>query len=158
MKWLALLAFLASAPAGIAGTVTSLSDIRPDLSDVRDLKRDGPYASEWKTPALEANHIEHEGRSVGSYDDHGRGMIRFAVRAGADGKATVSFQDVADTKNFKKFTVNGQKIDIPAPRENGSILSVVLDLGRAGWHQVVAVTELKGARPGRQDGFSVCRR
>ncbi|MFQ8429965.1 hypothetical protein [Amaricoccus sp. W119] len=158
MKWLALLAFLASAPAGFAGTVTSLSDFTPDLSAVRDLKRDGPYASEWKAPALGGNHVDHEGRSAGSYDDGGKGMVRFAVKAGADGKAKVSFQDVGDTKNFKKFTVNGQKIDIPAPRENGSILSVVLDLGRAGWHQVVAATELKSARAGLQDGFSVCRR
>ncbi|TPE53506.1 hypothetical protein [Amaricoccus solimangrovi] len=158
MKRLVLLALLASASASYAGTVTSLSDFTPDLSAVRNIRRDGPYASEWSLPAALGNLADHEGRSAGSFDDGGRGMLKFAVKAGADGKATIAFQDVGDTKYFKSFKVNGHKIDIPEPRKNGSILRVLVDLGSAGWHKVVAVTELKGTRPGRQDGFSVCRR
>ena len=89
--------------------------------------------------------------------DGGEGMVRFGVKAGADGKAVVVFQDVGDTKNFEGFRVNGRKIAVPKPRGNGSILRVLLDFGGAGWHKVVAATTLANPRSGQQDGFSVCR-
>lgn len=158
MKLLVVLALLASASASFADPVSALSNFTPDLSAVKDFKRSGSYASQWKTPQIGGNLVDHEGRSAGSFDDGGQGQVTFAVKAGSDGKATVVFQDVGDTKNFKDFTVNGKHIDVPAPRKNGGVLRVVLDFGKAGWHKVVATTTLKNNRAGRQDGFSVCRR
>lgn len=152
-----MLALLCSASVGYAGSVVSLADSNAERSETRNARRAGGYESQWSQLAERENLTDHEGRSAGSFEDGGKGVVRFGVMAGADGKAVVAFQDVGDTKNFKSFTVNGQKIDIPEPRKNGSILRVVIDFGRAGWHKVVAATRIDASRPGRQDGFSVCR-
>lgn len=157
MKCLVVLALLASASASFADSVP-LSEYTPDLSATRGFKRGGGTTSEWRNPATLGNDADHEGRSAGSFDDGGRGMVKFAVKADADGKAVIAFQDVGDTKHFKSFTVNGQKVDVPAPARDGGVLRVALDLGKAGWHKVVAITRLNTSRGGAQDGFSVCRR
>jgi hypothetical protein len=154
---LVVLALLSSATIASAGPDVSLSDSGSDLSQTRNFRRGGGYESQWSQPAKNSNALDHEGRAAGSFEDGGKGLVRFGVKAGADGKAVVSFQDVGDTKNFKSFTVNGQKVDIPEPRKNGSFFRVVIDFGREGWHKVIAATTLRNPRSGLQDGFSVCR-
>ena len=157
MKYLVVLAMLASASASYADSVAS-TNFTPDFSATRDFKRGGRIGSEWKSPATDGNTSDHQGRGVGTFEDGGQGMVKFKVKADADGKAVVGFQDVGDTKHFKSFLVNGEKIDVPAPGKNGGVLRVALDFGKAGWHKVVAITRLNTSRSGAQDGFSVCRR
>lgn len=160
MKRIVLLALLASTSAGFADTVTTASDRSAKGSAIRNETRGGSYASEWSGAGDAHNLKDHEGRSAGTFEDGGRGKVEFEVKAGADGKAVIDFQDVGDTRNMKNFKVNGEKVAIPKPRADGSILRVVVDFGRSGWQKVVAATTLRGggSHAGRQDGFSVCRR
>lgn len=157
MKRHVLAALLCSATASYAGSVATTADPGSDVSSTRNMRRGGGYDSQWTAPSARGNARDHEGRGAGSFEDGGRGIIRLGVKADADGKAVVVFQDVGDTKNFRSFRVNGEKIDVPKPSGNGSILRVLLDFGGAGWHRVVAATTLAHPRSGQQDGFSVCR-
>lgn len=154
-----IVVLLASAGSVSAAAVT-LPGTGP-ISENRGFTRGGPYDTKWKNPAETENTGDHQGRSAGTFEDSGRGQIEFEVKADKDGKAVVLLQDVGDTKHFGGFTLNGEKIDIPAPGKNASMLRVLLDFGAAGWHNVVAATTLKpGLKAGKLDGFSVgvCRR
>ena len=151
---------LALALSARAQSIT-FEDGATTISQTRGFERSGPYRSQWSKPAREANERDHQGRRAATFEDAGLGTVTFEILADRNGRAVAQFQDVGDTKNFKSFSVNGRRLDIPAPRENRGIFRVALDFGKAGWQRVTASTTLRAGLPWtRQDGFSVgvCRR
>lgn len=126
------------------------------VSETRNFARSGPYNSQWSDPAVGANTDRHQGRGPGTFEDAGKGRITFDVKADSKGNARIAVQDVGDTKNFKHLTLNGKKIDVPAPRKNGGWSYVNLSGLKAAWNTVTLRTHLKPGLPKtRQDGFGV---
>lgn len=158
MRFLPAIAAILIATSANAATITSGLGSR--LSEIRTTERSGPYLSDWSSIPGRANETAHQGRDAAVFEDAGRGQIIFKVKADANGRARVAFQDVGDTANFQSFSINGETIDLPSQRRDGGWFTTELNfgVGGLGWHVVVARTTLKeGLSRSRQDGFGVCR-
>jgi hypothetical protein len=158
MRFLPILAALFLATTADAATITA--GIGGGLSQTRGFERSGPYSSDWKSIPDVANLAAHQGRDADVFEDAGRGQITFKVKADANGRARVAFQDVGDTGNFHSFSINGQKVELPSQQRDGGWFTAELDfgVGGLGWHQVVARTTLQsGLSRSPQDGIGACR-
>lgn len=158
MRFLPVLAALFLATTADAATITA--GVSGGLSQTRGFDRSGPYSSDWRSIPDVANLASHQGRDAAVFEDAGRGQIAFKVKADANGRARVAFQDVGDTGNFRSFSINGQTVDLPSQQRDGGWFTAELDfgVGGLGWHDVVARTTLhSGLSRSRQDGFGACR-
>ena len=158
MRFLPAIAAVLLATTADAATITS--GLGDGLSETRAFARSGPYSSDWSQVPDEVNPIAHQGREASVFEDAGRGRIRFKVKADANGRAWVAFQDIGDTVNFESFIINGETVDLPSQRRDGDWFTAELEFGVGGhgWHDVVARTTLRpGLARSRQDGFGACR-
>ena len=158
MRFLPAIAAILIATTANAATITS--GLGGGLSDIRAAERSGPYSSDWSSIPGKGNEIAHQGRDAAVFEDAGKGQIVFKVKADANGRARVAFQDVGDTANFHSFYIHDETLDLPSQRRDGGWFTTELDfgVGGLGWHVVVARTTLKeGLSRSRQDGFGVCR-
>lgn len=154
----ALAALALSGAVADAATITA--GVSGPLSQTRAFERSGPYASDWTAIPAGGNTAWHQGRQPGVFEDAGMGQIAFKVKADAQGRARVAFQDVGDTGNFQGFVLNGEAIELPSQRRNGAWFTAELDfgVGGLGWREVTARTTLRPGLPqSRQDGFSACK-
>ena len=158
IRILALAALALSGVVADAATITA--GVSGPLSQTRAFERSGPYASDWTAIPAGGNTAWHQGRRPGVFEDAGMGQIAFKVKADAQGRARVAFQDVGDTGNFHGFAINGETVDLPSQRRNGGWFTAELDfgVGGLGWHKVTARTTLRDGLPrSRQDGFGACK-